>query len=106
MAEDLLGCQADFEVDLFYAANDKEDAVYLERLNAISNELKARFRVHEHFFNEKGFLSANEINKKAIRVKDKEIFICGPPKMMEMMEDQLKKLGVEKEMLHMERFSL
>ncbi|MFZ6015653.1 MAG: ferric reductase-like transmembrane domain-containing protein [Patescibacteria group bacterium] len=106
MAEDLLKRKADYEVDLFYAANDEEDAVYIDRLREISRELKAKFRVHDHFFNEKGFLSADEVNTKATGVKDKDIFICGPPKMMDMMASQLQQLGVEKEMLHMERFSL
>lgn len=106
MAEDLVKNIEDFKVDLFYAVNEVEDAVYFERLNELAENSEGRLKIYLHTFDEKGFLSAEYISNTIGGINDKDIFICGPPKMMKMLKAQFLQTAVDKRFIHSEEFSL
>jgi len=106
MAEDLLHRDADYEVDIFYAVNEEEDAVYLGRLQEIARLIPQKFRVHVNYLVRDGLLTTEKIMDKVGDFDSKNIFICGPPKMMATIRDDLSKLGVLKNAIRSEEFSL
>ncbi len=55
---------------------------------------------------EKGHLDKKKIQRLVPDVFSREIFLCGPPPMMQMLIGSLLSLGVKKRHLHYERFSL
>jgi predicted ferric reductase len=105
MAEDLLHRGADYDVDLFYAVNEKEDAVYLDRLQDIAKELDGAFKVHTNYFEKDGFLTADKVKEVVKSFDKKNIFVCGPPKMMEMIKKGCAELGVDPATIRSEEFS-
>jgi predicted ferric reductase len=93
-------------VDLYYSAVTREEAVFLKELNEIAAKSK-KFKVHPFFNSEnKGFLTAELIAKEIQDISTREIFLCGPPRMMGSLNEQLRKIGVGKEKTHSEDFGL
>jgi predicted ferric reductase len=54
---------------------------------------------------EKGFITAALIQKYGGDLSRKEIFICGPPVMLDLMLKELQALNIPKERIHYERFT-
>lgn len=55
---------------------------------------------------EKGFIDTEKLKRYVTDVFEYDFYICGPPIMMEAQLDNLRKLGVPKENIHFERFSI
>jgi predicted ferric reductase len=93
-------------VNLYYSALTREEAVFLKEFNEIAAKRK-NFKVRPFFNSEnKGFLTAELIAKEIPGLSSREIFICGPPRMMGSLKEQLRKIGVGKEKMHSEDFGL
>ncbi|MCA9388938.1 ferric reductase-like transmembrane domain-containing protein [Candidatus Berkelbacteria bacterium] len=93
------------EVDLFYSIKTPQDAVYLDLFAKITSKLPDQFRVFPIYTDKQGFLTAKAINKVSV-LKDKEIFICAPPIMIDSFKKQLIDLGVKTPSIHYEVFDL
>jgi predicted ferric reductase len=55
---------------------------------------------------EKGYVDGEKISRLVPDVKERDVFLCGPPPMMAGVVAALKKLGVPASQIHYERFSL
>lgn len=51
-------------------------------------------------------ITAEKIMSSSGDVKDKDIFLCGPPPMMRALREQFRKLGVPNSRIHSEEFSV
>ena len=97
----------DYKVDLYYSVRTKSELVDVQTLLKVAKTKNSNFRLIPFVSEDKKtFLSANFIKKNSASVKNKEIFICGPPAMMKSLKVQFKKIGVSKKMIHSEEFSL
>jgi predicted ferric reductase len=92
-------------VDLYYCARDKNDAVYLNEFLEISKEC-SNFHIRPFLGNERGFLTADIVEKECGELRGKDIFVCGPPTMMQTLKKQFLSLKVQKDKIHMEEFKL
>ena len=90
--------------DLFYSAKDRNDAIFLDKLENISKNNK-NLRIFPYFTSEKGRLNTEFIMKNS-DIKDKEIFICGPAPMMNQFRKEFIRAGIKKEKIHMEEFQM
>jgi predicted ferric reductase len=106
MAEDLSKTGKNYEIDLFYAVNKMEDAVYLERLKEIAMQIPDKFRVFTMVNTIGESLSADSVILKTDGFEGKRFFLCGPPGMMQAVQAGLKQLGVAKNYIKSEEFSL
>ncbi len=106
MAEDLSKTGKNYEINLFYAVNKMEDAVYLERLKEIMALMPDKLRLFPMFNNDGQSLSADSVILKSGGFDGKKIFICGPPKMMTQLNSGLLELGVLPNNILSEEFSL
>lgn len=92
-------------VELFYAAKDLADSVFLDELFEIS---KLRPEILDvTIIPEKlsGFLELADIQHEISNLCDADYFICGPPGMMRAMRKSLLSVGVNPSQIHSEEFS-
>lgn len=99
------------EVVLLYA-NRRPDGVALrEELDALAAEC-GRFRVvhvisdDPAWTGEKGRLDRERIARLAPDVRERVVYLCGPPPMMKGVRSALRELGVPSDSIHWERFTL
>lgn len=92
-------------VDLYYAVNSKDEAVFLQQLTDLSDK-EPNLRVIPHFSSESGFLTAEIIKHQSGALTEKDIYLCGPTSMMSSLREQLETLGVSKTRIHFEDFAL
>ena len=99
---------------LIYANNEWEDVTFREELNALEKDLHLKV-THvlvyppDGWQGESGFLTAEILNRYLPEERKKniyEMFICGPPIMMDVVERLLPQLGVPIGDFHSERFDL
>ena len=92
-----------YEIDLFFGAKSLESSYFLEELLVIS-EKNPCLRVIPFPEDKLGHLSANYISGTSKDVDDKEILLCGPPVMIEVLRSQFLARGIEARRIHFERF--
>lgn len=83
---------------LLYAVRSEGDIVFRSDFDLIPN-LKKEY-----------FIDKQRIDEAALRawvpdIKERDVYVCGPPPMMEGIITILKKLGVPKNQIHSERFN-
>lgn len=96
---------------LFYANRRFEDAAFVEELEELGTQLHLD-TIHvvqeppENWAGETGLVD-DELLRRWLpaRFESFQYFICGPPPMMDALEDALGRLGVPAERIHSERFS-
>ena len=93
------------EIALFYSVKKKEEAVFLDELNKISQKNK-KIKVFLYESAKKGHLNSEYILENNKDFKKAEIFICGPASMMNSLKEQLINDGVNKHKINLEEFSL
>jgi len=99
---------------LIYGNNEWQDVTFREEIEALQHDLNLKV-VHvlanppEGWQGERGFLNAEILDRYLPKERDKnayEIFICGPPPMMDAVEKTLPQIGVSLGDFHSERFNL
>ena len=94
----------DREIHFAYAARNKEEAIFLEELQAIEAE-RDNLTLY-YFFSEDGDFARVDAAKERLpgALTDFEYFICGPKPMVEGLIKDLKKEGVKRKAMHVEAF--
>ena len=101
----------DKEVILLWGVRDKSEIICKDEFEEYSSLLKS-FKFIPVISNdstyegEKGFIDTEKFQKYVRNIFDYDFYICGPPIMMEAQLNNLRKLGVPKENIHFERFSV
>lgn len=95
--------EADYNIDLYYCLKNKSEAVRLEELKKLENE---SFRVIEHYSDTDGFINPDIIKEKSGGFEGKDIFLCAPPMMIEILRKGFIQSGVDKNRIHSEEFKL
>jgi 3-ketosteroid 9alpha-monooxygenase subunit B len=92
-------------IDLYYTANTRDELLFLRELQLISQRFPG-FRVVPHVSKESGFLNAATLQTQSGPLREKDVFVCGPPGMMQSIIRQCKDLGVRSSQIHAEEFSM
>jgi predicted ferric reductase len=95
----------DITADLYYSVNDQSEAVGLSDLMRAAEQNKG-LKIIPFYAKEKGFLTAAFIAETSKDIRNKEIFLCGPPPFMAGLKKQFSALGVAKRQIHSEEFNL
>jgi predicted ferric reductase len=93
----------DYKIDLYYCSKNKDEAVMLDELMAISG-INKNFRVIPWCFDGKGFITGRIIHDLSREVEGKDFLLCGPEDFMISLKKQLLKLGVKNKNIHWELF--
>jgi len=102
------------EILLIYCNRTEKDIVFSEELRELSESTSSTDLriIHllskpEHSWTgEKGRLNIEKLRKFVSDLSGKSFYVCGPPPMMNSVEKSLKRMGVETENIHIEKFSL
>jgi predicted ferric reductase len=98
------------DVILLYANRRPRDVVFRDELESLTK--MGRFKVHHIFSDDsegvgdQGYIDSAYILRHVPDVMEYEVFLCGPPPMMEAVVRSLNELGVLAKSIHYERFSL
>lgn len=93
-----------YRIDLYYAAINENEAVFLKDLIEIEGKTK-QLRIFPFYSEKQGFITASFIKEKSGDIENKDIFISAPPKMIEAMRSQFISLGVQNKNIHSEEFN-
>jgi len=96
---------SDYSVDLYYSANNEEEAVFFDELLALA-EGSDCLRVIPYFADAQGFLTARAVAELSGGLADKDIFLCGPPAMMRGLTAQFRRMKVKYHRIHSDEFRL
>ncbi len=101
---------------LFYGNRDSQSVIFLEQLAQLKNRFMGRLQVH-HFLAEEaedielfnGILDRGKCEDILTRLVDpadvEAFFICGPGPMMDSAEEALVERDVDRQRIHLERFT-
>ena len=101
----------DIEVILLWGIRNQEDMICGEEFNQLMSKLPGFqmipvFSDDKNSTGEKGYIDKELIKKYTKGPEAYEFYICGPPIMLEMQLKNLKALGVKKNKIFFERFSI
>jgi predicted ferric reductase len=96
-----------FHIDLYYSVKTTSELIDWEDLRTIALAKNGNFRIIPYIGDQQnGHLDADFIEKTSGGLKDKDIFVCGPPPMMTSLRKQFKQKGVPGTSLHTEEFAM
>ncbi len=95
----------DINIDLYYVVHNSTEAVYLDEILKIASRFK-NFRVCLYDTGKEGHITASAINKISEGLDGKDIYVCGPQQMMNMIRNQFIALKVPKNKIHIENFAM
>lgn len=91
------------DVTLIYLANRLERAYYMDELREIA-EGHPHFDAQIHYFQDRGPVDEAFIRSHCPDLEEREIYICGPPGMVQHLMGLLSRAGVPKGRIHTEAF--
>ncbi len=107
LTEELAGNR---DLTLIYSAKTKTEAVLLDELKAIQS--KRPYKLIEIYADEKvmgaefGRLNKEVLARLVPDLAERDVFLCGPPAMMDALKVAMTSLGLPRKQLHWERFAL
>ena len=111
MVEYIVSRKLKIDVDLFYSNRNEEEIAFKEELDAWqaeNNNLKVYYTVTECKPKDGtcyyGQINGDFLMKNACDIKEKDLFVFGPPAMVEAMYRLLLELGCNKESIKTEKF--
>lgn len=105
MARQIAAEGSGYEIDLFYSVRNQSEAAFTEEFTDISRQ-NNNFKLHHHFSEKDGYISADVIVSNTRDVSGAEIFLCGPLSFMQSLREQFVKLGFDNNKIHSEEFNL
>ncbi|MGV0848928.1 2Fe-2S iron-sulfur cluster-binding protein [Mycolicibacterium phlei] len=91
---------------LFYANRTRESVIFGRALDDLAAANPDRLTVTHHFDEEAGVVKAAAVAAFVDSGSDVDYYICGPGPFMDTVEHTLLNMGVARERVHLERFSV
>jgi ferredoxin len=79
--------------------------IFATELDRLAEQYPDRLHVEHHLDVEHGFIDGETVISFRGVAPDAEYFICGPPPFMDIVEDTLRQGDVDKNRIHIERFT-
>jgi predicted ferric reductase len=101
--------EMDGDVVVLYRVVREEDVVFGDELDALTRERGAtlEYVVGDHAApGGDRLLSAEHLHELVPDVAEREVFLCGPPAMTQVIEKSVRAAGVPRQFVHVERFAL
>ena len=97
------------DLALLYRAGNKDDLVFKQELTKIGDARGARIDFITGSRDKYAFsddpLSAGGLQAAYPDILERDVYLCGSPRMMERVEKSLQEIGLKKSQIHLERFS-
>jgi predicted ferric reductase len=95
-----------YEVDLYYALDERDQREFMRRLENLAVDTPGLIVFPWITRGTHGFLKAEDIERHSGGLTGKDFLICGPPRMVKAMVEQLTNHGVPPARIHREAFAL
>jgi ferredoxin-NADP reductase len=93
------------QVRLLYANRDRDAVIFAAELDALRDEHPDRLAVHHRLDVEQGFVDAGAVRSLLDGRAGAEYFVCGPGPFMDVVEATLLDDGIDRDRIHIERFT-
>lgn len=109
MLEKVAAEGTDHQIRLFYAVTRAADLVELERLRALTEKIESLTLVtilaaEDEAHERKGFVT-DHLEPEDFNGGDADVYLCGPPPMVEAVRSHMAALGVAPASFHFEKFN-
>ena len=100
------------DIVLIYANRTRALTVFDKELDELARDSAGRLRIvhvmsnEPNWSGEKGRIDRESIERLVPDLRERDVFLCGPPPMMKSIRSALSSLGVDPARLHYERFAL
>ncbi len=100
------------DIVFIYSAKSQKEAVLLDEIKQIEQKSNQAFKLIEIYSEqqvpqaEHGMLNKDTLIRLVPDLASRDVFLCGPPAMMNALKSSLIELGLPKKQLHWERFAL
>ncbi|HZS94391.1 MAG TPA: ferredoxin reductase family protein [Chloroflexota bacterium] len=97
------------DIVLIYRAMHEEDLVFRQELEhlAKTRRIDLRYVVGDHrVAGNEDLLSPHHLRQLVPDIADRDIFLCGPPVMVSLIETNVRRTGVPAKQIHVEKFAL
>lgn len=99
------------DVVLIWGNKTEADIAFREEIAEMERSMRSLRIVHvmssqDDFEGERGFITRDLIERHVEDIGSRQVFLCGPPVMMEAVRPVVDSLGVPKQQVHFERFAL
>ncbi len=95
----------DADAVLLYANRSPKDVVFAAELDALGVRRHDVFSQEAAEGYERGFVDEEKVRRLVPDFLERDIYVCGPPVMMDKLVAMFRALGVPRERLHFEKFS-
>lgn len=95
----------DYDIEFFYSVRTKDDLAFHELFTSVAS-LHPTFKYHPMPSDTEGYITGDVLINKVPGIIARDIFICGPPPMMNALTGSLVSLGINQKHIHSELFSL
>jgi predicted ferric reductase len=94
------------DLTLLYRVRDARDIVFRDELETLARSRGAvvRYLIGRRDDTMSDPLDATALERLVPDVRERDVYLCGPVPMMERVEDSLRRLGLTRRQIHMERF--
>ena len=99
----------DGDVVAIYRVINQDDVVFADELAELEQRrgVKVRYVVGDHATPEgRNLLSPEHLRELVPDLAERDVYLCGPPAMIEVTEQRLRHAGVHRRRLHIERFAI
>jgi Predicted ferric reductase len=94
----------EFDIDFYYTVRNEDEALFLDEI-ATAAEHYPTFRSHITYSEREGLLTMEQIAASCNGpLSEKDVYLCGPSRMIENFQRALRKLGVPSHHIHFEHF--
>ncbi len=94
-----------YDIDFFYSVRTQNDLAFDEIFKKAA-ELFPSFKYHPMPSDTDGYITGSIIAEKVPGIIMRDIFICGPPAMMDFLVSSFIDIGINSKKIHSEKFSL
>ena len=97
------------DVVAIYRVINQDDVVFADELAELEQRrgVKVRYVVGDHATPEgRNLLSPEHLRELVPDLAERDVYLCGPPAMVEVTEQRLRDAGVPRRRLHIERFAI
>jgi predicted ferric reductase len=93
---------------VLYRAVSEADVIFREELDRIAEARRAsvHYVLGDHRGDGAGLLSAAHLKELVPDIEERDVFLCGPPAMTEVLEQNVRRARVPRRHIHTERFAL
>lgn len=92
-------------ITVLYANRDERSVIFRDELSSLARQFPGRLSTIHWLESLQGLPDAAQLGELVAPLRDREVFLCGPPAFMDVALEALEHAGVDARRVHVERFT-